>query len=518
MASCSRAVHLLCKTKEMRKTALVIMDGWGLGLRDENDATHVAETPTMDGLLAGVHAQLITHGEDVGLPAGQMGNSEVGHMNIGAGRVVYQDLLRIDRAIEDGSFANEPALKAAMSRAASKGRLHLMGLVSQGGVHAQQAHLHALLDVAQAENVAEVFVHVFTDGRDTAPMKGGAYVQDLETHLSAMPNAQIATVSGRYFAMDRDERWDRVERAYDALVRGGGPTFSSAAAGIDAAYADGTGDEFIEPFCIEGVAGQIAEGDTVLCFNFRTDRCREITRALTQEAFSAQNMLPLDLDYVTMTQYDARFKDVKVIYHKPDLEDTLGAVISAAGLGQFRTAETEKYPHVTFFFNGGREAEFQGEQRKVVPSPGVSAYDQQPEMSAEGVAQAGIDAMQTEDAPHFLCLNFANPDMVGHTGVFDAVCKAVETADTQLARVLEATEKRGYSVVVIADHGNAELARNPDGSPHTAHTTNLVPLVVIDPRTPEVLDGRLADIAPTVLALIGLEQPAAMTGRPLVKF
>lgn len=501
----------------MSKTALIILDGWGLGLRDENDATHVAATPTVDKLLAGPHAQLITHGEDVGLPAGQMGNSEVGHMNIGAGRVVYQDLLRIDQAIADGSFAEELALKAAMMRAAKKGRLHLMGLVSQGGVHAQQAHLHALLEVAQTAGIAEIFVHAFTDGRDTAPMKGGAYIAELEVQLALIPGAKIATVSGRYFAMDRDERWDRVERAYDVLVRGGGKSFSSAAVGIEAAYAAGTGDEFIEPFRVDHVGGQLMPDDTVICFNFRTDRCREITRALTQESFPAHRMSPLRLDFVTMTRYDARFKGVEVIYEKPDLKDTLGAVVSAAGRSQFRTAETEKYPHVTFFFNGGREAEFEGEQRTVVPSPNVPTYDLKPEMSAAGVAQAGIDAMCSQVPPHFICMNFANPDMVGHTGVFDAVCKAVEATDTQLARVLETAKDSGYCAVVIADHGNAELARNPDATPHTAHTINLVPLVVIDPRNPKVLDGRLADIAPTVLALMGLTQPPAMTGRSLVQ-
>ncbi|MDG2425138.1 MAG: 2,3-bisphosphoglycerate-independent phosphoglycerate mutase [Flavobacteriales bacterium] len=501
----------------MRNTALIILDGWGFGLQDENDATHIAQTPTVDRLLAGQHARLITHGEDVGLPAGQMGNSEVGHMNIGAGRVVYQDLLRIDRAIASGDFAKEQPLQAAMSRAAAKGRLHLMGLVSKGGVHSQQAHLHALIDVAQETGIEEVFVHVFTDGRDTAPRRAAAYIEELEGHICGT-TAIIATVSGRYYAMDRDERWGRVAKAYDVLVGRQAPCFASAAQGIQSAYESGVGDEFIEPFSIEGVNGEIRQGDTVICFNFRTDRCREITRALTQERFAEQGMEPLELDYVTMTQYDERFKGVRVIYEKPDLNDTLGEVVSAAGGRQIRIAETEKYPHVTFFFNGGREAEFHGEQRKVIPSPGVATYDLQPEMSAEGVAQAGIDAIRSDQPPHFLCLNFANPDMVGHSGVFDAVVRAVETADAQLARVLEVAESNDYSVVVIADHGNAELARNPDGSPHTAHTTNLVPIIVVDPRKPAVKDGRLADIAPTVLALMGLEQPEAMTGTVLVEF
>lgn len=500
----------------MNKTALIILDGWGLGEADGNNAVHSAETPCFDDIMARhPHARLTTHGEDVGLPVGQMGNSEVGHLNIGAGRIVYQDLLRIDRAVHEGTIASEATLQSAFHRAKENGcRLHFMGLVSQGGVHSQQAHLHALLGLAHDAGVPDVLVHAFTDGRDTAPELGAEYLQDLQA-LCDRTGARIATVCGRYWAMDRDRRWERVAKAYHAMVNGEAEEHGSAVEVMRKAYAAGTTDEFVEPAVIQGVDGRIRPGDVVFCFNFRTDRCRQITTALTQEDFPNHGMRALDLHYVTMTNYDDRFKGVKVLYDKPNLSMTLGEAVSKAGGTQLRLAETEKYPHVTFFFSGGREAEFPGENRVVVPSPKVATYDLQPEMSAAGVADAAIQAMASETPPDFVCLNFANPDMVGHTGVFEAVVAACAESDRQLGRVLETGRKAGYRFVVIADHGNAELARNADGSPHTAHTTNLVPVVVIEPEGLAINDGILADVAPTILDLMGLQKPAKMTGESI---
>ena len=499
------------------KTALIILDGWGIGRPDSDNAVHVASTPCFDRLLADHHhATLTTHGEVVGLPEGQMGNSEVGHLNIGAGRIVYQDLLRIDRAVADGSIATESVLQEALSAAKEEGRrLHLMGLMSRGGVHSQQDHLHALLRIAADAEVPDVVVHAFTDGRDTAPKLGAGYLEELET-VCAETGAGLATVCGRYWAMDRDKRWERIAKAYDLLVHGRGNAFPDAAAAMAAAYAEEVTDEFVEPAVLDGVDGRIRPGDVVFCFNFRTDRCRQITTALTQQDFPEHTMATLDLHYVTMTNYDERFEGVEVLYDKPNLPMTMGEVVSAAGGTQLRLAETEKYPHVTFFFSGGREAEFEGEQRAVAPSPKVATYDLQPTMSAAGVADAAIGAMGSAAPPDFVCLNFANPDMVGHTGVFEAVVAACEETDRQLERVMEAGLKAGYSFLVIADHGNAELARNPDGTPHTAHTTNLVPVVAVAEGVDAVRDGILADVAPTLLRLMGLEAPEEMTGTALV--
>lgn len=501
----------------MNKTALIILDGWGWGQSDGNNAVHTADTPCFDRIVDQYpHARLTTHGEEVGLPFGQMGNSEVGHLNIGAGRIVYQDLLRIDRAVADGTMASEPALVAALAEAGKAGRrLHFMGLVSQGGVHSQQAHLHALLRIAASAGVPDVVVHAFTDGRDTAPKLGAGYLAELEA-VCQETGAKLATVCGRYWSMDRDRRWERVAKAYRALVDGEGARHDSAAEVMESAYAAGITDEFVEPAVLDGVDGRIRPGDVVMCFNFRTDRCRQITMALTQEAYPEQGMNPLALHYVTMTNYDERFEGVHVVYDKPNLEMTLGEAVSRAGGTQLRLAETEKYPHVTFFFSGGREAVFAGESRAVAPSPKVATYDLAPEMSAAGVADAAVAAMASDTPPDFVCLNFANPDMVGHTGVFEAVVKACEETDRQLSRVLEAGSAAGYRFVVIADHGNAELARNPDGSPHTAHTTNLVPVVVIGQPGAAVRDGILADVAPTILELMGIQQPAAMTGVSLL--
>ena len=498
------------------KTALIILDGWGLGNADGNNAIEVAQTPYVDSLNAHTpHATLRTDGEHVGLPDGQMGNSEVGHMNIGAGRVVYQDLLRIDRAVADGSMAKEPVLQEALRVASEPGkRLHLMGLVSRGGVHSQQAHLHALVDAAEAARVPDCVIHAFTDGRDTAPQMGTTYLADLEAHLEGK-QAQIASVHGRYYAMDRDKRWERVAHSYRALVGEVEERHASAVEGVQAHYDQDITDEFVLPFQIEGVDGHIRPGDVVLCFNFRTDRCREITQALTQQSFPDQNMAPLDLHYVTMTNYDESFEGVHVLYDKPNLVNTLGEAVSAQGRTQLRMAETEKYPHVTFFLSGGREEPFEGEQRAMAASPKVATYDLQPEMSAPELTEKAVEAL-TSWQPDFLCLNFANPDMVGHTGVFEAVVKAVETTDQCLKQVMEIAKAEGYAVVVIADHGNADLARNTDGTPHTAHTTNPVPIWVHGPEGTSVSDGILADVAPTVLQLMGLTQPTEMTGKSLV--
>ncbi|MBK9760145.1 MAG: 2,3-bisphosphoglycerate-independent phosphoglycerate mutase [Flavobacteriales bacterium] len=503
-----------------RKVALIILDGWGLGAGDHSDAIAQARTPFMHHLLATApHAKLLTHGENVGLPQGQMGNSEVGHLNIGAGRVVYQELVRIDRAVADGSLEQNAVLQAAFSEAKKTGkRLHLMGLVGTGGVHAMQTHLVGLCAMTGRAGLKEVFVHVFTDGRDTDPKSGLGFIRDLERDIASTP-ARIATICGRYFAMDRDKRWERVKKAYDLLVHGVGERASSASAAMEASYAKSITDEFVEPCAITDDQGAllatVRPGDVVICFNFRTDRCREITQALTQIAFPEHGMEPLSLHYVTMTEYDHTYRDVRVIFRKDNLAKTLGEVVANAGLRQIRIAETEKYPHVTFFFNGGREEPFAGEQRIMVPSPQVATYDLQPEMSANGVTDAICTEIKKAEAD-FICLNFANADMVGHTGVFSAIVKAVETTDTCARKVVEAGQAQGYSFVMIADHGNADKAVNPDGSPNTSHTTNPVPVFILDDRKWVVHNGVLADVAPTILHLMGIEKPVEMTGSSLI--
>ena len=502
------------------KAALIILDGWGIGAGDRTDAIAQARTPFISGLLATApHARLLTHGANVGLPDGQMGNSEVGHLNIGAGRVVYQELVRIDRAVEDGSLEQNPLLRAALAEAKKLGkRLHLMGLIGHGGVHAMQRHLVALCGIIGRAGVTDAFIHAFTDGRDTDPKSASGFIRELERDIKVTP-VRIASVCGRYWAMDRDKRWERVKRAYDLLVHGIGHRAASATAAIEASYADNVTDEFIDPCSITGADGAplatIRPGDVVICFNFRTDRCREITQALTQRAFPEQDRAPLPLHYVTMTEYDTTFKDVGVIFHKDNLAMTLGEVVSRAGLKQVRIAETEKYPHVSFFFSGGREEPFAGEHRIMVPSPKVATYDLKPEMSAEGVADAIIGEIAKGEA-RFICLNFANPDMVGHTGVFPAIVKAVETTDACARRVVEAGRAKGWSFVIIADHGNADKAVNPDGTPNTAHTVNPVPVIVLDHRPWRMRDGVLADVAPTLLELMGMEKPAEMTGSSLL--
>ncbi len=502
-----------------KKVCLIILDGWGNGDNNAGNAVFMAQTPFADQLnKTAPHASLRTDGENVGLPDGQMGNSEVGHMNIGAGRVVYQDLVKINVAIRNQEFHQHPVLLEAFEHAKKNGlNVHLMGLVSDGGVHSHINHLKALCDMAAMHQGVNTYLHAFTDGRDTDPKSGLAFIQDVEQHIAQMP-VKFASVSGRYFAMDRDKRWERVKKAYDALVNGRGQQGKMASHIVQASYDAGITDEFIEPTVITGSDGKaiasIKPGDVVICFNFRTDRCREITEALTQQDFPDHEMHKLDLYYVTMTNYDDSFQGVHVVYDKDNLIMTLGEVLEGAGATQIRIAETEKYPHVTFFFSGGREKEFVGERRIMVPSPKVATYDLQPEMSAQGIADAICEAMNTDPA-NFICLNFANPDMVGHTGVFEAIIKAVETTDRCLQQVLETGMAVGYSFVIIADHGNADYAVNEDGSPNTAHTTNPVPVWIIHPDASQVHDGKLADVAPTVLKMLGIAQPKEMTGAPL---
>ncbi len=501
------------------KALLMILDGWGIGAGDRTDAVAQARTPFMDGLMrTAPHATLLTDGLNVGLPAGQMGNSEVGHLNIGAGRVVHQDLVRIDNAIAEGSLGRLPQLAEAFAAARVPGvKLHVMGLLSDGGVHSMRTHAEALCRCAVEAGVPQVYVHAFTDGRDADPRSGRGYMQRFLTAMEGLP-VQVASVVGRYYAMDRDKRWERVARAYELLVKGRGTPVGDALQAFDINYAEGRTDEFIEPCVVTGTDGApiatIAPGDVVICFNFRTDRCREITQALTQVAFPEQGMSPMALHYVTMTEYDPTYRNVHVLFRKDDLRMTLGEVVAKAGMEQVRVAETEKYPHVTFFFSGGREEPFPGERRLLVPSPKVATYDLQPEMSAQGIVDAIVPELRSD--ARLVVLNFANPDMVGHTGVFDAIVKAVETTDDCARQVVEAARGAGWSVVIIADHGNADKALNPDGTPNTAHSTNPVPVVVLGEGVKAVRAGILADVAPTMLDLLGMEKPVEMTGSSLI--
>ena len=498
----------------MNKAILIILDGWGIGKGDLSDAIAQADTPFMDDLLKNhPNATLRTDGLHVGLPEGQMGNSEVGHLNIGAGRVVFQELVRITNAIEDGTLANDPTLNRAFDRAANGKRLHFMGLLSDGGVHSTQEHLHALLRMAGSKKVEDIVVHAFLDGRDTDPNGGKEYVRNL---LPVLENnqARLGSIIGRYYAMDRDKRWERIKLAYDLLVKGEGTKADDPLEAIQASYDAGVTDEFIKPISFSDDAS-IREGDVVICFNFRTDRCREITQVLTQVHMPEHGMSSMDLHYVTMTEYDPTYKDVEVLFSKEDIQMTLGEVVQRAGGKQIRIAETEKYPHVTFFFSGGREKPFEGEERMIVPSPKVATYDHQPEMSAPQITDSICLELEKANA-HFICLNFANPDMVGHTGVFEAIVKAVETTDTCAKQVSDAALINDYRVLIIADHGNADMAKNPDGSPHTAHTTNPVPVVVLGSGITGLSDGKLADVAPTILDLMGIEKPTEMTGSSLL--
>ncbi len=499
-----------------KKVALMILDGWGIGKKDSSNAIHLAHTPFTDSLyLQYPHATLRTDGEFVGLPDGQMGNSEVGHMNIGAGRVVYQELVRINKEIKEKTFHQNVEIRKAFEYAhQQQKKVHLLGLISDGGVHSHWLHVAALAEIAKEYNEVSTYIHGITDGRDTDPKSGLGYFESLQKSIDGS-NVTIASVIGRYYAMDRDKRWERIKKAYDLYVGGKGEAFESARVAIEKHYAQNITDEFIEPCCIDP-EGTIAAGDVVLCFNFRTDRCREITQALSQKAFEEFEMKPLDsLYYVTMTQYDENFKNVHVIFEKDNLSMTLGEVLSLHHKTQLRIAETEKYPHVTFFFNGGREEPFAGEMRAMLASPKVATYDLQPEMSAKEIQATVISEME-KTAPDFICLNFANPDMVGHTGVMSAIVQAVQTVDECLQAVVAAGQKHGYSFIIIADHGNADMAVNEDGSPNTAHTTHPVPVWILDPAVKKVRDGKLADVAPTVLDLMKIEKPNIMSGLSLI--
>lgn len=507
---------------ENKRVALLILDGLGYGREDSSNAVKAAKTPFLDHLLTTYpNSRLEASGEAVGLPDGQMGNSEVGHMNLGAGRVVYQELGRINKAANEGEFNSNAVIQEAFSYAKATGKkVHFIGLLSDGGVHAHIAHLKALCDAAGKSGLhsGQVFIHAFMDGRDTDPNGGLGYIADLQSHLSNSVGT-IASAVGRYYAMDRDNRWERVKEAYDLLTKGVGMPTSDIQQAIEDSYKNGVTDEFIKPIVVTGPDGRplatIADGDVVFCYNFRTDRGREITIALTQESFPQYGMTPLSLHYVTMTSYDDTFKNVHVVFQKDNLTNTLGEALSAQNKTQVRIAETEKYPHVTFFFSGGREDEFQGERRLLIPSPKVATYDLQPEMSAEGITEAICKDM-IEHTPDFICLNFANPDMVGHTGVFDAVVKAVETVDACTKQVVETGLEQGYSFIILADHGNSEFMVNDDGSPNTAHTTNLVPCILIDKDYHHINDGKLGDVAPTILTLLGAQIPTEMSGNVLV--
>ena len=500
----------------MNKVGLIILDGWGIGDGSKADAIAQSKTPFMDSLfLTYPHSQLIAGGEDVGLPDGQMGNSEVGHLNIGAGRIVYQELTRINKSIRQGDFFLNPVLLKAFEEVKSRNcKLHFIGLVSDGGVHSSEKHLHALCAFAHQQGVKTSYIHAFTDGRDCDPTSGHGFITETAS-ICAPYGAKIASIIGRYFAMDRDNRWERIKKAYDLLVNGVGIASESASDSIKEQYLSGITDEFLEPILLDK-NGLIENGDVVISFNFRTDRPREITKVLTQEGFPIFDMSPLSLYYCTMTNYDDAFENMNIIFQKESLVNTLGQVISEAGLSQVRIAETEKYPHVTYFFNGGREEAFKKESRIMVASPKVATYDLQPEMSALIVRDKLIDHI-TEEEPDFICINFANPDMVGHTGVFSAIVKAVETIDNCLQKVVEAGLQYGYEFLIIADHGNADMAINPDGSPNTAHSLNPVPVILITKEKGIVLrKGRLADVAPTILGRLGIEQSNEMTGKNLV--
>jgi 2,3-bisphosphoglycerate-independent phosphoglycerate mutase len=501
-----------------KKVILIIMDGWGLGKKKESDAIQNAKTPFVSSLYEKYpHSTLVTCGRAVGLPEGQMGNSEVGHLNLGAGRVVYQELERINVAIESGEFEKNPALLDSINYAkGNKKPLHLIGLVSDGGVHSHINHLKALATICKKHDLENVYIHAFTDGRDTDPKSGIHFLEDLQQHLDKT-TGRIATITGRYYAMDRDKRWERIAVAYDALVDRKGEISNDLLASVKSSYQKDVTDEFLKPIINAATPDSgIKNGDAVICFNFRTDRCREITEALTQTAFPDQGMKPFQLHYTTMTLYDHQFKNIHIIFQKDDLVNTIGEVLAQHHKKQIRIAETEKYPHVTFFFSGGREKPFEGEKRIMIPSPKVATYDLKPEMSAYEVTEALLPEIKNQSAD-FICLNYANADMVGHTGVWDSVVKAVETVDTCVKEIVTAALENNYTVFLTADHGNADYIVNEDGTPNTAHTKNLVPFFIIDNEWKgNIKPGKLGDLAPTILTMMKLPVPAEMKGDILI--
>lgn len=503
-----------------KKVILTILDGWGISPTKEISAVDKANTPFMDSLYKRYpHAILRTDGLHVGLPEGQMGNSEVGHMNLGAGRIVYQDLAKINMAVKNNTLKNEPALEQAFDYAKKNDKaIHFLGLVSDGGVHSHTTHLKGLVSAAEEFGVSKKYVHAFTDGRDVDPHSGKGFIEGLLPHFKKT-NTKLASIIGRYYAMDRDKRWERVEKAYDLIVKGEAETFTkNPLEALQKSYDDGVSDEFIKPISItknEEPVAKIKEGDVVIFFNFRTDRGRQLTQALSQEDFKDYDMSSIPLYFVTLTTYDDTFKNINVVFKKDNIKATLGEVLEQTGKSQIRAAETEKYPHVTFFFSGGREEPFKDEKRIMVNSPKVATYDLQPEMSAYRLKDKIVQEI-SEKSADFICLNFANPDMVGHTGDFAAAVKACETVDECLKDVVTAAERENYSVIVIADHGNSETMVNPDGSPNTAHTINPVPFILVDDDITFVKEGVLGDIAPTILDLMNIKKPELMTQHSLL--
>ena len=503
-----------------KKALLMILDGWGIGNKGKGDVIYNTPTPYMDYLNQNYpHSQLLTCGENVGLPDGQMGNSEVGHLNIGAGRIVYQDLVKINRACQDGSILKNKEIVSAYTYAKEQGKnVHLMGLTSNGGVHSSLDHLFKLIEIGKEYGVKNTFVHCYMDGRDTDPQSGKGFIQQVTDECKKAGNAAIASIVGRFYAMDRDKRWERVKVGYDLIVKGEGKQATDMVKAMQESYDEGVTDEFIKPIHNATVDGTIKEGDVVIFFNYRNDRAKEITIALTQQDMPEQGMTTIPgLQYYCMTPYDASFKGVHILFPKENVEQTLGEYLSKKGLKQLHTAETEKYAHVTFFFNGGREAPYDGEERVLVASPKVQTYDLKPEMSAYEVKDKLVAAIK-EDKYDFIVVNFANGDMVGHTGVYEAIEKAVVAVDQCVNEVVEAAKATGYETVIIADHGNADNALNPDGTPNTAHSLNPVPFIyVTENKEAKVVDGVLADVAPSILHIMGLEQPKEMTGKCLIK-
>ena len=503
--------------KQGKKVILAILDGWGIGNKSKSDAIFNGNTPNIDRLTETYpHSKLHTSGEDVGLPNGQMGNSEVGHLNIGSGRVVFQDLVRINKAVEDGSISDNPQIIKAFNYAKSNNKkIHFIGLVSNGGVHSSEQHLYKLCDIAKDYQLEDVYIHAITDGRDTDPKSGLGYIQDLEKHLENSAG-KIATIVGRYYAMDRDKRWDRIKIAYNLYTKLEGNESSNFIEDIKQSYNEGVTDEFFRPLFAKNINGKIEKDDVVICFNFRTDRLRQLTTVLTQEDMLEEGMQTIPLQYFTMTSYDASFKNIHVIYDKENLHNTLGELVSKAGKHQLRIAETEKYAHVTFFFSGGQEKEFKNEERILVPSPKVATYDLQPEMSAPIVSKKLVNAINSKKFD-LIVVNFANGDMVGHTGIYPAILKAIETVDNCVGDVSNAAIDNNYEMIIIADHGNSDYAVNPDDSPNTAHSLNPVPFILISDRYKSVNNGKLADVAPTILELMGMDKAKEMTGISLIE-